>query len=170
MKKLLHFLILILITLCFNGCFWGWGWLMPYAFQPSFKEFKEMCELNELPNSEEKYNKILSYFDKKLGDIDDFPHTKEYSKRIREITLHVFYYQYYNEYDHTTLEGKLAIGGMANKPPKEKYRLDFDKIHAMTLWPTWHTKRFRLDGNEGSGLYWDETELKCSDIDLKRKK
>lgn len=37
-----------------------------------------MCKLNELPNNEEKYNKILGYFDKKLGDIDDFRHVKKY--------------------------------------------------------------------------------------------
>ena len=66
MKKLLHFLILILITLCFNGCFWGRGWLMPYSFQPSYHKFKKMCKLNELPNDEYKYNKILAYFDTSL--------------------------------------------------------------------------------------------------------
>ena len=46
MKKILHFSILTLITLCFNGCFWGRGWLMPYSFQPSFHKFKEICQLD----------------------------------------------------------------------------------------------------------------------------
>ena len=52
----------------------------PYSFylEPSYWQFRNMCKLNELPNNEEKYNKILRYFDKKLGDIDDFPHTKKY--------------------------------------------------------------------------------------------
>ena len=43
MKKLLYLSILILITLCFNGC--GWGWLMPYSFQPSYHKFKKMCRM-----------------------------------------------------------------------------------------------------------------------------
>lgn len=41
----------------------GWGWFVPYSWQPSYREFEEMCKLNELPNNEEKYNKILSYYD-----------------------------------------------------------------------------------------------------------
>ena len=43
---------------------------MPYSFQPSYHEFKKMCKLNELPNNEEKYNKILSYFDTSLDTLD----------------------------------------------------------------------------------------------------
>lgn len=69
MKKILYLSILTLITLCFNGC-WGRGWFVPYAFQPSYHKFKNLCKLNELPNSEEKYNKILSYFDTDLESLD----------------------------------------------------------------------------------------------------
>ena len=44
----------------------------PYSYylEPSFYEFKEMCKLNELPNNEQKYNKILSYFDTDLDRLD----------------------------------------------------------------------------------------------------
>ena len=69
MKKILYLSTLILITLCFSGC-WGRGWLMPYSFQPSYHKFKKMCKLNELPNDEYKYNKILSYFDTDLDRLD----------------------------------------------------------------------------------------------------
>ncbi|WP_158659435.1 hypothetical protein [Helicobacter trogontum] len=41
----------------------GWGWFVPYSLQPSYHEFGAMCKLNELPDNEEKYNKILSYYD-----------------------------------------------------------------------------------------------------------
>ncbi|EAH9873621.1 hypothetical protein KOM92_001658 [Campylobacter coli] len=53
----------------------------PYSYylEPSYWQFRNMRKLNELPNNEEKYNKILGYFDKKLGDIDDFRHVKKYS-------------------------------------------------------------------------------------------
>ncbi|EAI9402976.1 hypothetical protein A0X47_02290 [Campylobacter coli] len=53
----------------------------PYSYylESSYWQFRNMRKLNELPNNEEKYNKILGYFDKKLGDIDDFRHVKKYS-------------------------------------------------------------------------------------------
>lgn len=136
----------------------------PYELQPSYWEFRKMCELNELPNSEEKYNKILSYFDKKLGDRDDFPHSKEYSRRMETLTLYVFYHQYFQEQDETSLEGKIALSTMASQTPKEKYMLSYDSIKSMFLSLSWHTNRYYLTGNEGSGFHWYEETLACSDI------
>ena len=138
----------------------------PYSFylEPSYWQFRNMCKINELPNNEEKYNKILSYFNKKLGDIDDFPHTKHYSRGIGEITLYVFYHQYLKEYDETSLEGKLAMNKMASEAPKEKYILDSNNIKSMYLAVAWRTNRYYLDGNEGSGFYWNEEKLQCIDV------
>ena len=31
------------MALCFSGC---WGWFVPYSFQPSFWQFKEICQLD----------------------------------------------------------------------------------------------------------------------------
>lgn len=70
MKKFLNFIILSSVALLFNGCISGWGWLVPYSFQPSYHKFEKMCKLNELPNTEEKYNKILRYFDTDLDTLD----------------------------------------------------------------------------------------------------
>ncbi len=50
--------------------FFGWGWLVPYELQPSYWQFRNMCKINELPNDEEKYNKILSYYDTSLDTLD----------------------------------------------------------------------------------------------------
>ena len=111
----------------------------PYELQPSYWEFKKMCELNMLPNNEEKYNKIISYFDKKLGDIDDFPHTKEYSKRIR-LSLDIY--------------------------PNGISRLDFDKMRDVYLEVKWQTYRGSISGNEGS-MDFDidmDNELYCGYI------
>ena len=76
MKKILYLSTLILITLCFSGC-WGRGWLMPYAFQPSYHKFKEICQLdpeiyqaNGGKLDEEYYNKVLAYFDTSLDTLD----------------------------------------------------------------------------------------------------
>ena len=44
----------------------------PYSYylEPTYWQFRNMCKLNELPNNEEKYNKILSYFDTDLDTLD----------------------------------------------------------------------------------------------------
>ena len=44
----------------------------PYSYylEPSYWQFRNMCKLNELPNDEEKYNKILRYFDTDLDSLD----------------------------------------------------------------------------------------------------
>ena len=44
----------------------------PYSFylEPSYWKIKEICEFNNLPNDEEKYNKILRYFDLSLDTLD----------------------------------------------------------------------------------------------------
>ncbi|EAK3938764.1 hypothetical protein CJY66_09360, partial [Campylobacter coli] len=44
----------------------------PYSYylEPSYWQFRNMCKLNELPNNEEKYNKILSYFGLSLDTLD----------------------------------------------------------------------------------------------------
>lgn len=111
----------------------------PYALQPSYWEFKKMCELNILPNNEEKYNKILSYFDKKLGDRDDFSHTKQYSRRIR-LSLDIY--------------------------PNGISRLDFDKIQDVYIEVKWQTYHIETKGNEGNmdfGFDFDN-ELYCGYI------
>ena len=60
------------------GVFWFVAFFLaifyytPYSFylEPSYWQFKNMCKLNELPNNEEKYNKILGYFDLSLDTLD----------------------------------------------------------------------------------------------------
>ena len=34
----------------------------------------------------------------------------------------------------------------------------------MSIGATWRTRRYYLDGNEGSGLYWSEETLGCVDV------
>lgn len=137
----------------------------PYSYylEPSYWEFRKMCKLNELPNDEYKYNKILSYFDKKLGDRDDFPHTKEYSSRIETLTLYVFYHQYFREHEETSLEGRLALSTMASQTPKEKYKLSYDSIKSMFLSLSWHTRRyyFEIANLTRYGDMWIEKTLAC---------
>ena len=88
MKKFLHILLFSSVALLFNGCISGWGWLVPYNLQPSYHKFKKMCKLNELPNTEEKYNKILGYFDLSLDTLDweELNKTKRLFKHILDVS------------------------------------------------------------------------------------
>ncbi len=58
----------IIVILFFLSIFY----YTPYSFylEPSYWQFRNMCKLNELPNDENKYNKILSYFDTDLESLD----------------------------------------------------------------------------------------------------
>ncbi len=47
-----------------------------------------MCKLNELPNTEEKYNKILSYFDLSLDTLD----YKSLNNKMHQLPKESIYY------------------------------------------------------------------------------
>ena len=161
MQKILHFSILTLITLCFNGCFWGRGWLMPYSFQPSYHKFKKMCKLNELPNDEYKYNKILSYFDLSLDTLD----WEELNEKADTMSEQQYFYS------PNQVEYKFFIGEIKNSRysmtasfySNEKV-LKENNITLAIILGKWHTKRYYLSGNEGTGIYWSEESLYCEDI------
>ena len=162
MKKFLNFTILSSVALLLNGCISGWGWLVPYSFQPSYHKFKKMCKLNELPNTEEKYNKILGYFDLSLDTLD----WEELNERKWKVTKeHGFYRQGIYEYA-TTNKGRqlnsrtsIIAAFLSNQSEINHYN-----INQMSIGATWHTKRYYLSGNEGTGIYWSEETLGCSDV------
>ncbi|WP_300926511.1 hypothetical protein [Helicobacter rodentium] len=139
--------------------FFGWGWLVPYELQPSYWEFKKMCELSFLPYNEDSYNKILSYYGKKLGDIDDFSVEAKYkgenyfvaSKNIGKRVEIDLYIAYKN---------------------KENKKFSFDNIEAIFLFPTWKTYRPIFYGNEGNmEITWDlENEISCGNLDIIKQK
>ena len=60
----------------------------PYSFylEPSYWQFRNMCKLNELPNNEEKHNKILRYFDLSLDTLD----WEELNGKVEWVSKHIF--------------------------------------------------------------------------------
>ena len=109
----------------------------PYELQPSYWEFKKLCEINYMPDGEEKYNKILAYYGMSLdGSIDNnitealkggepFVVCKSINKRLR----HCVEISYKN---------------------KENKQLTFDNIKYIELEPYWDTRRINISGNEGN--------------------
>lgn len=69
----------------------------PYSYylEPSYWQFRNMCKLNELPNNEEKYNKILRYFDTSLDTLD----WEKLNGRVYKLGEQAYFYLHnYREY------------------------------------------------------------------------
>ena len=155
MKKFLHIAILSLIVLCFSGCYWGWGWLVPYSFQPSYHKFKEICQLdpeiyqaNGGKIDEEYYNKVLAYFDTSLDTMDwDYIQENLFRNDSGE-------YLYHFKKIHNRI---LVVSNMFfknNKAAKEN-------IKEVSLYARWDNLRASLAGNEGTGIYWSGDIENC---------
>ncbi|WP_104718269.1 hypothetical protein [Helicobacter trogontum] len=164
MKKFLNFIILSSVALLFNGCISGWGWLVPYNLQPSYHKFKKMCKLNELPNNEEKYNKILGYFDLSLDTLD----WEELNGRVYKLGEQAYFYLH-NYREYSVYIGQIKKSRYNVDLNLYSYQNNFSKnnITSAIVLGTWHTRRYFLDGNEGSGFYWSEEELRCSDLKIR---
>ena len=164
MKKFLHIIILSCMALCFSGCVGGWGWFVPYSFQPSYHKFKKMCKLNELPNNEEKYNKILAYFDTDLDSLD----WEELNKNAWKIPEDsgdykkgVFEYGTVSEIKKINSRLDIIAGFYSNESPITRYN-----TNAMSFTVSWYTRRYTLGTKSMSSyeLEWSEEDLICADV------
>ncbi len=163
MKKFLHILLLSSVALLFNGCISGWGWLVPYNLQPSYHEFKKMCKLNELPNNEEKYNKILSYFDLSLDTLD----WEKLNEKIWKIPEDSGDYKK-GVFEYATQTELQQLSSRINGRVyfySDKSEISQHNTNVMILHILYYTRRYFLDGNEGSGFYWSEERLGCDNAD-----
>lgn len=118
----------------------------PYSFylEPSYWQFKNMCKLNELPNDEYKYNKILKYFDLSLDTLD------------------------WEELNKNKVKYKMYIGGIE----RSRYYLDAylysnekistkDNIRSAVTHGEWRTRRYVLSGGIDIGFDWLDESIYC---------
>lgn len=98
----------------------------PFVY-PSYWEFRKLCELNNFPKSQEKYNRILGHFDKKLDNsLGENGYAKiGYSNRI-DLGVYIYY-----------------------KNPSNK-TLIFENIDKIYFRPIWKSYTPELYGNEGN--------------------
>ncbi|WP_005219889.1 MULTISPECIES: hypothetical protein [Helicobacter] len=135
----------------------------PYSFylEPSYWQFRNMCKLNELPNDEEKYNKILRYFDTDLDSLD----WEELNREVEAMGEKAHFYSP-NEVEYEFFIGEIRNSRysiFASLYSNEKIFKKSNITLAIIL-GKWHTRRYYLDGNEGSGFYWSEEDLYCNKI------
>ena len=142
----------------------------PYSFylEPSYWEFRNMCKLNELPNNEEKYNKILRYFDTSLDTLDWEELNHNNDKRKWKVTKeHGYYRQGIYEYATLTKEkqlnsrARMVASFLSNEAEINRYN-----INQMAINISWHTRRYFFDIANLTRYddMWIEKTLACVDV------
>ncbi|WP_369607309.1 hypothetical protein, partial [Helicobacter trogontum] len=133
--------------------------------QPSYHKFKKMCKLNELPNTEEKYNKILGYFDTDLESLDWEELNKE-AQIAHSSPIAIDYRRKVINYSSSTPKNKGRLSyNYVFLYPHSKEKFFQQNLPLIGILTTWQTRRYFLDGNEGSGFYWSEERLGCDNAD-----
>nr|WP_052062698.1 hypothetical protein [Helicobacter saguini] len=146
-----------------------------------------MCELNELPNSEEKYNKILGYFDLSLDSLDweELNKTKKISNNPNnEQTIYKFEILSRNSlpddaYRYEYIDKNRFI--ISNTPKLDRFTaiiVDFytlqpyinkNNITGIKIFVYWNTKRYNYYFSSTS-YKWNrikDYEIWCEDIKKK---
>ena len=148
MKKFLHILLLSSVALLFSGCVWGWGWFVPYSFQPSYHKFKEICQLDpEIYQANggkidgKYYNKVLAYFDTNLDSLD-----WEYIQENLKVNDRGTYWYEFEKY-HDRIYQDFTLLFKDNQARR-------DNIKKIMFYANWDPVRARLGGNEGTGIYF----------------
>ena len=138
----------------------------PYSFylEPSYWQFRNMCKLNELPNTEEKYNKILKYFDTDLESLDWEELNKE-AQIAHSSPIAVDYRRKVINYSSSTPKNKGRLSyNYVFLYPHSKEKFSQQNLPLIGILTTWHARRYFLAGNEGNGFYWSEEVLTCVDV------
>ena len=156
-------IILLSSILAINLTFFGCMNFVPYTMQPSYHEFKEMCELNKLPNNEEKYNKILSYFDLSLDTLDWEELNK---KRFKLNEEYVEYIPNKVEYQVTVTRRKTSRYNVAVILFANEKGFSLQNLARIKIYGTWYTRRYHLGTRSWASyeLEWKEDRLTCGEI------
>lgn len=123
-----------------------------------------MCKVNEFPNNEQKYNKILSYFDLSLDTLD--------WEGLKERALKLV-----KGFNADYVESKLEYRAKVTAIRKKRYNISVDlfannkglskeNITYIQTYGTWYTNRYFLEQESMANynLVWREKELSCTNI------
>ena len=143
----------------FGGCV-GWGWFVPYSFQPSYHKFKKMCELYPTnyqgdTHSEEYYNKVLALFDTSLDKID-WNHIQ--NNLIIDHESKIYVYRFKKSLGRIYIASKIYF--------KDEHATQ-DNIDDLTFYAIWNDYRAHLEG-EGTGFYISSGSVKLCTLFEKR--
>ena len=163
----------IILTLCIVWIIYLIGiplYYTPYALQPSYWEFKKLCEINNLPDGEEKYNKILNFYGTDLDtlDYDKFQETTtlnwyQQKRPIKKIKYGENRYIYpslailYDDHIGNRIDTITEIEFNSDKPQGKQH---ITRISMKPQWQTWRVNN--IEFNEGNGDFrMPTTKLGC---------
>lgn len=128
----------------------------PYSFylEPSYWQFRNMCKINELPNNEEKYNKILGYYNLNLDTLDyskfqetttlNFYQQKPPYKKMKVADKNLYFYYPLGILYKADISSRISLGvgiDFNNDKPNSK-----QDVESVSMSPEWQT--FRIEGIE----------------------
>lgn len=131
--------------------------------QPSYYEFKEMCELNLLPNNKEKYNKILNYFDLSLETLD-WEELNKKGFKLKESSID--YVPNKVEYQVVATERETSRYDVAVVLFTNEKSFSLENLSNIKIFGTWHTRRYHLEKRSWASyeLEWREDDLTCGEL------
>ena len=141
MKKFLTPKKIILTFIVCSGIYFigiPLGFVPFWWIQPNYWEFRKLCKINDLPNGEEKYNKILGYFGLKLGD------------------KYVFL-------KNTTYKDSIVLRAYTDLKDNNNKIFSIDNITNIEFSPSWIVYYPQIFGNEGNmdfRISW-KTSVEC---------
>lgn len=144
----------LFVVIVISGCTGGWRWFVPKSFEPSFREFKEICQLdpeiyqaNGGKLDEEYYNKVLKYFDTSLDTMSDVK-----TLRISDDKKHFSYW--FEKWIGDRISFDFVIWFKNENATK-------DNIKKVSFYVWWRDLRPFPAGNEGTGFYLSRDRENC---------
>ena len=130
----------------------------PYSYylEPSYWQFRNMCKINELPNDEYKYNKILSYFDTSLESLDysqfqetttlNFYQQEPPYKKMKVADKNLYFYYPLEILYKADISDRISLGvGIEFNNDKPNSKQD---VESVSISPEWQTYRIK-------GIEWN---------------
>ena len=125
----------------------------PYSFylEPSYWQFRNVCKVNELPNSEEKYNKILGYYNLNLDTLDyskfqetttlNFLQQKPPYKKMKVANKNLYLYFPLGILYEADISERISLNvGITFNNDKPNNKQDVESVSILPWWQTYRIK------------------------------
>ena len=160
-KAFIISLFIMLFILIISGF---WRWFIPYSFEPSYWQFKKLCELDPKiyqakggKLDEGYYDKVLTYYGFDWTTMLNTITPHQYKKNGMPIPNYFNYML-----DEKWLNDRVRVN-LSFDITKDSFG---NVIKVIPHWRvTWRDLRPTLEGNEGIGFYFSGGRIGCSSFD-----
>ncbi|OBV28537.1 hypothetical protein BKN38_04890 [Helicobacter sp. CLO-3] len=161
-KSLRPFATIAPLVFLFGGCY-GYGWLVPYAAQPSYHKFKKVCELDPKIYQKRKGHLDDEYFARLLAladmDWDTMIQVKERNS-LKNVDGDIVPNKFFYNFDNIAYSGRLSYHFEIRVTIENDEIIDRDAV----LFATWKDMRGSFAWYYGWLFTEDTKELGCDDL------